>query len=106
MYFGDPNVADIVAPEPFVMPDWIRPGAFARTQIGSDERIVEIDRIEPQESVCYVWVQPWQRMETWSPATEPLAPIRNDIFARLWESCERPADPRTAWERLLGDEPF
>ena len=56
IYDRDPNVADIVTAhaEPFVMPAWIQPGIFARTQVGSDERVVEIDRIEPQEAICYV----------------------------------------------------
>lgn len=45
-------------------------------------------------------------MGTWAKDTDSSA---NDViaapfFARLWEPCERPSEPQTAWDRLLGDE--
>jgi len=115
VYDRDPNVAEAVVGnvstdlngQPFVLPDWVQPGAFARFK-GEENRIVEIDRVEtPGGGVSYVLVDDWKRVGTWvkDPNPEGNNSIRADFFARLWEPCERPADPKTAWDRLLGDEP-
>lgn len=95
-------------PPPFVTPDWIQPGAFARfvgpSRAGHSQhgRIVEIESIVG--SFIRVWT--WSRVGTWARDTEASA---NDVilassFAILWEPVERPTEPQTAWDRLLGDE--
>jgi len=98
-------------PPPFVMPDWIQPGAFARFKGPSGGgrsqpgRIVEIESVSGT-GTRFVRVWTWSRVGTWARDTEASA---NDVilassFAVLWEPCERPSEPQTAWDRLLGDE--
>ena len=108
-YDRDVNVTDIVAPptDPpdFILPGWIQDGVWARSK--SDGRIAEIEKVlRPEDppgrnGPIYVRVQTWR--VALPEGCDVIAAYR---FADLWEPCEKPADPRMSWERLLDDDEF
>lgn len=104
IYDRDPDVASMVTPkDPDPLPDWVQEGAWVRLRLPevmgdeSTRRIAQITKIQKSErGTLYVQVQKWR--------TTTQEGIQAIFFVEFWEPCDKPKDPRSAWERLLDDD--
>ena len=83
-------------PEPPMVPNWVHVGRKVRNSMDGD-------RIGTIECFVHDWLYVQVRYENFWRLYDRISLTQ---FLLTWSPCELPPPPRSAWDRLLEDDPF